>query len=131
MADKPETIDAYLADVPEDKRTALQGLRAMIRSAAPEAVETISYGVPTFKLDGMLVSFGAAKTHCAFYGMSPPVFEALAEELAGYDTSKGTIRFPAAEPLPEALVRRIVAARVAENRAAAEARAARKRRPTR
>lgn len=127
MADKPETIDAYLAGVPEDKRAALQGLRAMIRSAAPEAVETISYGVPTFKLDGMLVSFGAAKNHCAFYGMSPPVFEALAEELAGYDTSKGTIRFPAAEPLPGPLVRRIVAARVAENRAAVAARAERKR----
>jgi uncharacterized protein YdhG (YjbR/CyaY superfamily) len=126
MADRPATIDDYLEGVDPDKRAALQALRTMILAAAPAAQETISYGIPTFKLDGMLVSFGAAKNHCAFYGMSPAVFEAMADELAAYDTSKGTIRFAAEAPLPEALVKKVVAARVAENAAVAAARAARK-----
>lgn len=121
-----KTIDDYLATVDDDKRVALQALRKMILAIAPAAQETISYGVPTFKLDGMLVSFGAAKKHCALYGMSPKVFADLGDELAAYDTSKGTIRFQADTPLPEALVRRVVVARMAENRATVLARAARK-----
>jgi uncharacterized protein YdhG (YjbR/CyaY superfamily) len=122
-----KAVDDYLAKVDDaSKRAALQTLRETIHTLAPEAEETISYGIPTFKLDGPLVSFGAAKNHCAFYGMSRPVLEAMAEDLAGYDTSPGTIRFAADQPLPDALVRKVVLARIAENRASVAARTAKK-----
>lgn len=96
-------------------RRALQQLRETIRSAAPGATEALSYGVPAFKHHGSLVSFGAAKNHCAFYVQSPAVMEAHADELAGYDTSKGTIRFTPDEPLPSTLVKKLVKARMKEN----------------
>lgn len=131
MEKASKSVDDYLSKVEPDKRAALQSLRETIRAIAPEAEETISYGIPSFKLDGPLVSFGAAKKHCAFYGMSPRVFEALADDLAAYDTSPGTIRYPADAPLPEALVRKVVLARIAENRAIVEARAVKKAAKTR
>ena len=112
---KPATVDDYLATVPEDARAALQRLRETIRSAAPAAAEGISYGVPTFKHHGSLVSFGAAKNHCAFYVRSPGVMDAHADELEGYDTSKGTLRFTPDKPLPSALVKKLVKARMKEN----------------
>jgi uncharacterized protein YdhG (YjbR/CyaY superfamily) len=116
MASKPTTIDEYLAAVSADQRPALQRLREIIREAAPEADECISYQLAAFRLDGMLVAFGATARHCAFYLMSATTVEAHAEDLRGYDTSKGTIRFQPDQPLPEALVRKLVEARVAENR---------------
>lgn len=109
------TVEDYLAKVAAPARPALEKLRATIRSAVPEATEVMSYGVPTFRTRKALVSFGAAKAHCAFYVMSPGVMEAFADELEGYDTSKGTIRFLPDRPLPAALVKRIVKARIAEN----------------
>jgi uncharacterized protein YdhG (YjbR/CyaY superfamily) len=110
----PQTIDEYLARLSEEKRAALEQLRRDIRAAAPNAEECISYQIPGFRLDGMLlVSFGAAANHCAFYPGAHPV-QAHARELAKYDTSKGTIRFPADAPLPSALVRKIVKTRIAE-----------------
>jgi uncharacterized protein YdhG (YjbR/CyaY superfamily) len=111
------TIDEYLAGVPDDKRAALERLREQIHEAAPEAVETIAYGMPAFKLDGRwFVGFGATKKHCSFYaGKAPTV--AHAAELAGYRLWKGTINFLPAEPLPPELVRALVEARVAEYRA--------------
>ena len=117
MAAKPKTtaknIDEYLAALPDDKRVALEKLRKTIRAAAPKAEECISYGIPAFRLDGrMLVAFGAAANHCAFYPGSFPV-EAHKDELKDYDTSKGTIRFPADKPLPVALVRKMVKVRIA------------------
>ena len=113
----PETIDGYLAGLDADTRTALEDLRRNIQTAAPTAQECISYRLPAFRLDGkMLVGFGAAKKHCAFYLMSSSTVEALQAELVGYDTGKGTIRFPADRPLPEGLVRRLVEARIQENR---------------
>jgi uncharacterized protein YdhG (YjbR/CyaY superfamily) len=112
---KPETIDQYLAPLSEDKRAALQKLRKAIQSAAPKAEECISYQIPTFRLDGrMLVSFGAATKHCAFYPGALPIATHGAE-LAAYDTSKGTIRFPADRPLPSTLVRKLVKIRIAQN----------------
>jgi len=120
------SIDAYLADVPPDQRAALEALRRQIREAAPGAEECISYGLPTFKLNGSLVHFGAARGHCAFYPHS--VIEPFADRLKAYDTSKGTIRFQPDSPLPEALVREIVEYRVAQNAQIAAERAARKRR---
>ncbi len=108
-------IDAYLAAVPEPARSALEGLRATIREAAPEAIETISYGVPTFKLHGNLVGFAAFKKHCSFFPMSGSSIEAFQGQLEGFSTSKGTIRFTPDKPIPESLLRDIVAARIAEN----------------
>ena len=108
-------IDAVLAGLPADVRSALEGLRRTIGAAAPEAVEAIAYGVPAFKYRGRpLVSFGATKDHCAFYVQSPAVMETYKDDVAPYDTSKGTIRFPAEKPLPAALVKKLVKARIAE-----------------
>ena len=118
-----KNIDEYLAGLPGDKRAALEKLRRAIRAAAPRAQECISYGIPAFRLDGrMLVAFGAAAKHCSFYPGAFPV-EAFRRELASYETSKGTVRFAADKPLPAALVRKIVKARIAQ-RSRARARVA-------
>lgn len=109
---KAATIDEYLAPLPPDKRAALQWLRRHIKAAAPGAEECISYGIPAFRLDGkLLVHFGAAAKHCAFYPGA--VVEAYREALKGYDTSKGTITFQPDTPLPAALVRTLVKAQIA------------------
>ncbi len=119
--DGARAVDAFLAALPDDQRTALQGLRSLIAAAAPDAVEAISYGVPAFKYRGRpLVSFGAATSHCAIYVQSPAVMEAHRDDLAGYSTSKGTVRFAAGAPLPEDLVTKLVRARIAETDAAAK-----------
>jgi uncharacterized protein YdhG (YjbR/CyaY superfamily) len=111
-------VDEYLATIPAAKRGALQKLRAAIRAAAPGAEEGFSYGLPAFRLDGRpLVCYGASTNHCSFFPMSPAVIRAHADELEKYETSKGTIRFPPDKPLPAALVRKLVKARVAELRA--------------
>ncbi len=127
---KPRTIDEYLAPLGGQKRATLQKLRRTIKSAAPGAEECISYGIPAFRLDGkLLVGFGAAANHCAFYPGSHPL-EAHRDELEAYDTSKGTIRFRPDRPLPVALVRKLVKIRIAERAArqpAATGRAARRR----
>jgi len=118
MKGKPKNIDPYLASVGEDKRAALERFRKTIKSAAPKAEECISYGLAAFRLDGRpLVAFGAASDHCAFYPMSSSTVITHKEELEGYDTSKGTIRFPVDKPLTATLVRKLVRARIAENRA--------------
>jgi len=114
MATKPETVDDYLAEVSTDKRSALEKLRKTIRAAAPNAEECIAYGIPSFRLNGYLVGFGAGKNHCAFYPGG--IIKGYAKELANFETSKGTIRFQPERPLPAALVRKIVKARVAQNR---------------
>lgn len=117
-ARSPE-VDAFLAGLSEETHAALEDLRRTIATAAPEAVEGIGYGVPAFKYRGRpLVSFGAGKNHCSFYVQSPAVIDAHRDELAGYDTSKGTIRFAPDKRLPEDLVTRLVQARIAETDAA-------------
>ncbi len=115
MRGRPKTIDEYLAALSKDKRAALQNLRKTIRAAAPRAEECISYGLAAFRQGGMLVGFGASANHCAFYLMSSTTVAAHKEELEGYDTSKGTIRFSPKKPLPATLVRKLVRARIAEN----------------
>jgi uncharacterized protein YdhG (YjbR/CyaY superfamily) len=112
---KVKTVDEYLARVSDDQRVALQRLRKTIRAAAPAAEECISYQLPAYRLNGMLVAFGATANHCAFYPMSASTVAAHREELKDYDTSKGTIRFQPDNPLPAALVRKLVKARIAEN----------------
>jgi uncharacterized protein YdhG (YjbR/CyaY superfamily) len=113
---KAKTIDEYLGALNDDQRTALEKLRKTIRAAAPKAEECISYGLPAFRLNGPLVAFGAATNHCAFYPMSASTIADHKNELKGYDTSKGTIRFSPDKPLPATLVRKLVKARIAENR---------------
>jgi len=110
---KPKSHDDYLAAVTEDKRGALQKLRKAIKMAAPKAEECISYQLPAFRLNGkLLVAYGAATNHCAFYPGS--TVKAVKDELKSYDTSKGTIRFSADKPLPSALVRKLVRLRIEE-----------------
>jgi uncharacterized protein YdhG (YjbR/CyaY superfamily) len=115
-AASPKSTDEYLARLGDDQRAALTSLRKTIKAAAPGAEECISYGIPAFRLNGILVGFGASAKHCAFYLMSGTTVDAHKDELAGYDTSKGTIRFLPDRPLPAALVRKLVKARIAENR---------------
>jgi uncharacterized protein YdhG (YjbR/CyaY superfamily) len=110
------TIDEYLAIVSPAQRAALRKLRRAIQAAAPGAEECISYRLPAFRLDGkVLVAFGAATNHCAFYPMSGTTVASFKRELRDFDTSKGTIRFHPRKPLPAALVRNLVKARIAEN----------------
>ena len=115
-------MDDYLAAVPEEARVTLEKLRKTIKAVAPQAIEVISYQVPTYKLHGSLVGFWATKNHCAFCVMSTSVMDAHEDELKPYDTAKATIRFPAGKPLPAALVKRLVKARIEENEAAAQGR---------
>lgn len=111
---KPRTVDEYLAALSPEKRRALEKLRKAIRAAAPGVEECISYGIPGFRLDGrLLVWMGAGANHCSFYPGG--VVQDFPEIVEAYDTSKGTIRFPPGEPLPAALVRRLVKARIAKN----------------
>ena len=112
---RPTTHAEYLAPLRDDQRAALEQLRATIREVAPDAEECISYGIPAFRRNGLLVGFGAAAKHCAFYLMSGSTVANHQEDLQGYDTSKGTLRFPASKPLPAALVRKLVEARMREN----------------
>jgi uncharacterized protein YdhG (YjbR/CyaY superfamily) len=108
----PGNTDEYLASVPEPARSTLSKVRAAIRSAAPsEATETISYGMPAFKYKGILVWFAAFSNHCSLFPTAS-VIEAFKSELRQYSTSKGTIQFPTDKPLPAALVRKAVKARV-------------------
>ena len=115
MVDKPQTIDEYLAAVDVVNRAALEKLRKTIKSVAPTAEECISYQICAFRQNGMLVGFGAAAKHCAFYLMSSTAVAAFKDDLNDYDTSTGTIRFQPDKPLPAGLVRKLVKARIAEN----------------
>jgi uncharacterized protein YdhG (YjbR/CyaY superfamily) len=111
----PKDIDDYLAAVPEPARITLEKLRATIRSAAPaEATEAISYRIPTFKYKGSLLAFAAFSKHCSLVPMSYSVIKLFKNELRGFDVAKGTIHFKAEKPLPDALVKELVKARVAE-----------------
>ena len=111
---KAESIDQYISTYPENVRAILEKLRRTIRESAPGAEETISYGIPTFKLNGNLVHFGAYEKHVGFYP-TPSGIVAFKKELSKYMISKGTARFPIDEPVPYNLIRKIVKFRVKEN----------------
>ena len=114
---KPATIDEYLARVSPDQRALLQKLRKTIRTVAPKVEECISYGIPAFRLNGRsLVFFGAWANHCSFYPGSSKTLKNFRHDLKDFRVTKGTIRFSPDKPLPTALVKRIVKARIAEHR---------------
>ncbi len=115
-------VDAYLAKVPPEQRAALQRLRDLVRAAAPDAEEVISYRMPAFRYRGNLVYYAAFADHCSLFIGSVVTQRKFAAELKPFAAGKGTVRFTPDHPLPADLVRRIVRARVAEN----EARNARK-----
>ena len=121
------SIDEYIASFPEDKQALLESIRVTIKAAASEAEERISYGMPTFALNGNLVYFAATKNHIGLYPASSGVPEAFRNELSRYKGTKGSVHFPYSQPLPLELITRIVQFRVAENQKNAEAKAAKKR----
>ncbi len=117
MLTKHATIDEYLAGLPADRAAALERLRRIVLETAPGAEECFSYGMPAFRFEKrVLMAFAARSGHLALYPMSGGIVTAFAAELAGFDTSKGTIRFQPGHPLPDELVRRIVEARMDEIR---------------
>lgn len=120
MPAKPKAIDEYLARLSEEQRLPLEKLRQTISAVAPDAEESISYGLAAYRLNGMLVGFGATPNHLAFYLMSATTLKDFRDELKDYDLSKGTIRFQPKKPLPTTLVRKLVKARLAENETAAK-----------
>ena len=117
MKPKHKTIDEYLDGVKAtNQRAALEKLRKTIRATAPTAEECISYGLAAFRLNGRpLVAFGAWAQHCALYPMSAKTVKAFQDLLKNFETTKGTIRFSTDRPLPTALVKKLVKARLAEN----------------
>jgi len=116
----PDTVDAYLAKLPPERRAAMELLRATIKAAVPEATEVISYKMPAFRSHGgqFLVSYDAFKAHYSLFPASEAVIQACGAELTPYLSGKGTIRFPADRPIPVALVTKILKVRWAENAAA-------------
>jgi len=111
-----KSVDEYLACVPEPGRTTLNKVRAVIRSVVPpETTEVISYGIPTFKHKRAVVAYGAFSDHCSLFPMGSAAIVRFANELKGYQVTKGTIHFPLDKPLPAALLKKIVKARLADN----------------
>ena len=113
-ADRAANIDQYIAGFPKEIQDILEKLRARIRKAAPDAIETINYAIPTFTLNGNLVHFAAFKNHIGFYP-APSGIEAFKKELSVYEGAKGSVQFPNNKPLPLSLITQIVKFRVKEN----------------
>jgi uncharacterized protein YdhG (YjbR/CyaY superfamily) len=111
-----KNVDEYLAGLPEPARSTLKRVRAVIRSVVPaETTEVISFGIPTFKYKRALVAFAAFRDHCSFFPLGSSVLDAFKEDLGEFRVSKGTLHFPLDRPLPTALVKKIVRARIAQN----------------
>ena len=110
----PEEIDAYLAPLPDDVRSSLERVRSIVRETAPESTERVSYRIPIFRLQKDLVGMSAQKDHCSLHTMSPPLMEAMAEDLRGVKVSGATIHFTPDDPLPRELIAKIVRERMRE-----------------
>jgi len=115
QASKPANIDEYISGFPKETQAAMQQVRATIKKVAPEAEETISYSMPAFKLNGMLVYFAGYKSHIGLYPTASGI-KAFQKEIAAYKNSKGAVQFPLDEPMPLTLITRIVKYRVKENK---------------
>lgn len=112
-----KSVDEYIAGTPEPAQSTLKHIRKVIKSVVPkETTEVISYGIPMFKFNGMLVGYAAFAKHCSLFPTGSGVIEKFAKELKGYKTARGTIQFPSDKPLPDLLVKKIVKQRVKENR---------------
>jgi len=111
---KPETVDEYIAPFPQETQRLLQLVRGAIRETVPDAEEVISYGMPGYKFNGMLVWFAGYKKHIGFYPKTNAI-KVFKKELTGYKTSKGAIQFPLDKPLPVTLIKHIVKLRAKEN----------------
>jgi uncharacterized protein YdhG (YjbR/CyaY superfamily) len=118
MQRKPSTIDDYLKTVPEDRRRALEDLRAKIRSIVPSAQECISYRIPAFRLNSVVIAgFCATSKGCSYFPFSGSTLKTLGPDLVRYEQTKGSLHFSMDKPLPIALVRKLIKARMAERRA--------------
>ena len=114
---RPATIDAYLSRVKGERRTTLDSLRRTIRAIVPEAEECISYGIPAFRLGGRIVAgFGATARGCSYYPFSGSTLVTLARDLTGYEGTKSAVHFGPDRPLPVAVVRKLIRARIAERK---------------
>jgi len=111
---QPKTMDEYIAAFPKEVQDILEKMRGTIRESAPQAEEAMSYGIPTFKLNGNLVHFAAYKNHIGFYP-TPSAIVAFKKELSPYRQAKGSVQFPIDQPIPFDLVKKIVRYRVGEN----------------
>jgi uncharacterized protein YdhG (YjbR/CyaY superfamily) len=122
MVQKPPSpeIDKYISRFPEEVQAILEKVRKTIRAAAPNAEEIMNYGIPTFQLEGNLVHFAGFKNHIGFYP-TPSGIEKFKKQLSKYDRAKGSVQFPLDQPIPYALIGKIVAFRVKENLEMAEA----------
>jgi uncharacterized protein YdhG (YjbR/CyaY superfamily) len=115
MLAKPKTFDAYLAALPTDRREALEKLRKTIKAIVPNAEECISYSMPAFRVDGPVIAgFRATSKGCSYYPFSGRTLATLAADLASYDQTKSALHFDPERPLPRALVRKLLTARLAE-----------------
>jgi len=117
----PPTVDAYIEALPDERRAGVEAIRTAVNAAAPRATETIAYAMPALRSHGgqFLVSYAAYKRHYSLFPASEPVIEGLGEALTPYLSGRGTIRFPADQPIPTALIAKIVEIRFAENEARA------------
>jgi uncharacterized protein YdhG (YjbR/CyaY superfamily) len=116
--DSIEGVEEYLAQVPEPAQSTLRKVRAAIQSAVPrDATEGISYRMPAFCYKGALVAYAAFKKHCSFFPMQSSLLDAMKDELKAYRTAKGTLQFALDKPLPVPLIKKMVKARVKENKA--------------
>jgi uncharacterized protein YdhG (YjbR/CyaY superfamily) len=122
---RSKEIDQFIAGFPKEVQEILEKVRETVREAAPEADETINYGIPTFTLNGNLVHFSAFKNHIGFYP-TPSGIEKFKKELSAYEMAKGSVKFPLVQPIPYDLIARIVEFRVKENREKAEAKGKKK-----
>jgi uncharacterized protein YdhG (YjbR/CyaY superfamily) len=113
----PKDVDAYIAGFPPEVRKVLEKVRRTIRRAAPDAEESVSYGIAAYKLNGVLIYFAGHRAHLGLYPRTASMTKAFGKELAPYEEGKGTLRFPLDEPVPHDLIERIVRFRAEENRA--------------
>ncbi len=121
-----KNVDDYLAALPGDARSTLEAIRKAVRAAAPKAAEVISYQMPMYKQNGMIVGFAAFKDHCSLFPGAKPI-ATFKDELKAYKTAKGTIQFPIGKPLPAALVKKLVRSSIAANEARLKQKAAKRR----